>query len=38
MSNSYAPISAKLGQAWMMRDHMVGSATAMLATKEAPTR
>lgn len=36
MSNSYAPIRAKEGQAWMMRDHIVGSATVTLATSEAP--
>jgi hypothetical protein len=36
MSGSYAPMSAKLGQAWMMRDHIVGSATATLAARDAP--
>ncbi|APC34855.1 hypothetical protein A9R04_09180 [Nocardiopsis dassonvillei] len=30
MSSSYAPMSAKLGQAWMIRDHSVGSATAAM--------
>jgi len=34
-SSSYAPLSTKAGQVWMILDHIVGSATATFAAEEA---